>query len=102
MCTFPQTHSKRKMKGECHLTVAYGRAQKPLKPGSTQNKTKQLRNPTLQVVPRNMKKVNRKGKTKTKRFGAEIWEGDERSRFRFAESDDSLNGPDPFTELPFL
>ena len=38
------------------------------------------------------------------RVGAEIWEGDERRklRFGFSESSGSLNGPDLFTELPFL
>ena len=33
-------------------------------------------------------------------LGAEIWEGDERRRFRFIESGDSLNGRNLFTELP--
>ena len=36
------------------------------------------------------------------KVGAEIWEGDERRRFQFIESGDSLNGRNLFTELPFL
>ena len=35
-------------------------------------------------------------------LGAEIWEGDERRKFRFLESGNSLNGQNLFNELPFL
>ena len=35
-------------------------------------------------------------------IGAEIWEGDERRKFQFLESGDSLKGRNLFTELPFL
>ena len=33
---------------------------------------------------------------------ADFYEGDEDSNFQFSESGGSLNGPDLFTELPFL
>ena len=36
------------------------------------------------------------------KLGAETGEGDERRKIQFAESGGSLNGPDLFTELPFL
>ena len=35
-------------------------------------------------------------------LGGGIWEGDERRRSQFLESDNSLDGPDLFNELPIL
>ena len=32
----------------------------------------------------------------------DFWEGNEDSNFQFSESSGSLNGPDLFTELPYL
>ena len=35
-------------------------------------------------------------------IGAEIWEGDERRKFQFVETGDSLNSRNLFSELLFL
>ena len=50
-------------------------------------------------------RINLPHSSETKKRGyirAEFWEGDETATFQFSESGGSVNGPDLFTESPFL